>query len=185
MRAAACTLFAVTAPTAAPASSGTKPATDLGARIRRFLPLLSVLLLAGAFWVLHHELTVHHPRDIWGAIKALPARAILLGLAFTALGYLMVPGYDALGQRYVRHSVGLRRTWFTGFIAYGFSQTLGFAWLTGGSIRFRLYSAFGLSAVEIAEVVAFAGLTVWLGVTTLPGSGMALAPRGSRPPRRP
>jgi phosphatidylglycerol lysyltransferase len=170
-------LYAVSAPAITPASAGTNPATDLGARIRRFLPLLSVLLLAGAFWVLHRELTVHHPRDIWGAIKALPARAILLGLLFSALGYLMVPGYDALGQRYVRHWVGLRRTWFTGFIAYGFSQTLGFAWLTGGSIRFRLYSAFGLSAVEIAQVVAFAGLTVWIGVTTLAGSVLALAPR--------
>lgn len=156
--------------------TGTKPATDLGARIRRFLPLLSVLLLAGAFWVLHRELTVHHPRDIWQAIEGLPARAILLGLLLTALGYVMVPGYDALGQRYVRHSVGLGRTWFTGFIAYGFSQTLGFAWLTGGSIRFRLYSAFGLSAVETAQVVAFAGITVWVGVTTLAGSVLALVP---------
>jgi phosphatidylglycerol lysyltransferase len=135
-----------------------------------------VVLLAGAYWVLRRELTIHRPHDIWLAIEALPARTILLALGFTALGYLMVPGYDWLGQRYVRHSVGLKRTWFTGFVAYGFSQTIGFAWLTGGSIRYRLYSAFGLAGVEIAQVVAFAGLTVWLGITSLAGAVLTLVP---------
>jgi len=166
----------VTAPAVATGPTGTTPASDLGARIRRFLPLVSVVLLAGAYWVLRRELTIHRPHDIWLSIEALPARTILLALAFTALGYLMVPGYDWLGQRYIRHFVGLKRTWFTGFIAYGFSQTLGFAWLTGGSIRYRLYSAFGLAGVEIAQVVAFAGLTVWLGITSLAGAVLTLVP---------
>lgn len=166
----------MSAPTVTTGPTGTTPASDLGARVRRFLPLVSVILLAGAYWVLRHELTVHRPHDIWLAIEALPARTILLALMFTAAGYLMVPGYDWLGQRYVRHSVGLKRTWFTGFIAYGFSQTLGFAWLTGGSIRYRLYSAFGLAGVEIAQVVAFAGLTVWLGITSLAGAVLTVVP---------
>jgi phosphatidylglycerol lysyltransferase len=167
----------VTAPLATATSPGTTRPSDLGARIRRFLPLLSVLLLAGAFWVLRRELTIHRPSDIWQAIRALPTRAILLGVLFTVAGYLMVPGYDALGLRYVKHGIGVRRTMFTGFIAYGFSQTLGFSWLTGGSIRYRLYSAFGLSGAEIAQVIAFAGLSVWSGVTTLSGTVLALVPR--------
>jgi phosphatidylglycerol lysyltransferase len=167
----------VTAPAAATTPAGTTPTSDLGARVRRFLPLVSVVLLAGAFWVLRHELTIHRPRDIWLAIEALPARTILLALAFTAAGYLMVPGYDWLGQRYVGHSVGLRRTWFTGCTAYSFSQTLGFAWLTGGSLRYRLYSAFGLAGVEIAQVIAVGGLTVWLGITSLAGAVLSLVPR--------
>lgn len=159
---------AVTGPATAPA--GRPP------RLRRLLPLVSALLLAGAFWVLYRELTVHHPRDIWRAIASLPARRILLALLLTGISYLMLPGYDALAQRYVRHSVGVRRTWLTGFIAYAFSQTLGFALLTGGSIRYRLYSGWGLSVREIAQIIAFAGLTYWLGVLTLGGAMLAVAP---------
>jgi phosphatidylglycerol lysyltransferase len=165
----------VTTPAVA-SPTGTTPSSDLGARVRRFLPLVSVVLLAGAFWVLRRELTIHRPHDIWLAIEALPTRTILLALAFTAAGYLMVPGYDWLGQRYVGQSVGLRRTWFTGVVAYSFSQTLGFAWLTGGSLRYRLYSGFGLAGLEIAQVVAFAGLTVWLGITGLAGAVLSLVP---------
>lgn len=145
-------------------------------RLRQLLPLISIVLLAGAFWVLHRELTLHHPRDFWLAIGALPMRRILLALLLSALGYLILTGYDALGQRYVRHRVGARRTLFTGFVGYAFSQALGLPWLTGGSLRYRLYTAWGLSGVEIAQIIAFAGLTYWLGVLSLAGTALAVAP---------
>ena len=141
-------------------------------RIQRLTPLLSVVLLAGAFWVLHRELAAHHPRDIARAITALPSHTILAALGVTALCYLVLPLYDALGLRYVGHPLGARRTMLTGFTAYAFSQTLGFSWLTGGSIRFRLYSGWGLSATEIGQVIAFASLTLWLGALTVCGAAL-------------
>ena len=41
--------------------------------------------------------------------------------------------------------------------------------IAGASVRYRLYSAWGLSAVQITQVVAFCTLTLWLGFFTLGG----------------
>jgi hypothetical protein len=55
------------------------------------------------------------------------------------------------------NSAHVARTMLAGFLGYAFSQTLGFSLVTGGSLRYRLYSAWGLSAAEIAELIAVAG----------------------------
>jgi len=65
---------------------------------------------------------------------------------------------------------------FVGFVSYAFSQTLGFALLTGGSLRYRLYSAWGLSTAEVAQVIMVAAAASWLGVATLAGTALGVAP---------
>jgi len=144
--------------------------------LKRFAPLLSVGLLTGALWLLHRELAAHHPRDILSAVRALPLTAVFGALTLTAVSYAFLPAYDALGLRYVGQRLGLRRTMFVGFLSYGFSQTLGFALLTGGSLRYRLYSAWGLSATQVAEVIAVAAAAFWLGVCTLAGAALVASP---------
>ena len=68
------------------------------------------------------------------------------------------------------------RIGFGSFIAYGLSQTLGFPLLTGGSVRYRFWSAWGLSATEIAQAASFAGLTFVLGVVAICGAVFLLEP---------
>lgn len=139
--------------------------------------MLSVPLLAGALWLLHRELAAHHPRDILHAIRALPLSSVLAAFSLTAASYAFLPAYDAVGLRYVRHPLGLGRTMLAGFLAYGFSQTLGFPLLTGGSLRYRLYSAWGLSAAQIAELIAVAAAAFWLGMATTAGVALAVSPQ--------
>jgi phosphatidylglycerol lysyltransferase len=146
-------------------------------RLQRLTPILSVPLLVGALWLLHRELAVHHPRDILQAIRALPLSAVVTALCLTAASYAVLPAYDAIGLRYVRHPVGVARTMLAGFLAYGFSQTLGFALVTGGSLRYRLYSAWGLSAAEIAQLIAVGGTAFWLGAASVTGVALAVSPQ--------
>ena len=72
------------------------------------------------------------------------------------------PGQCRLGVQCLRHA-GRRlpygRTALTSFASYVASHNLGLSGLGGTAVRYRLYTAFGLSAGEIAEVVAFCGLT--------------------------
>ena len=145
-------------------------------RLRWVLPLISIALLAGALWILHHELVLHPPREIARAIHELPRSPILLAFALTVAAYAFLPVYDAIGLRYVGRPLGLGRTMFAGFLAYGFSQTLGFSWLTGGSLRYRLYSAWGLSASEIAGVIGAASVTFWLGASSIAGVALLGSP---------
>ncbi len=44
---------------------------------------------------------------------------------------------------------------------------------TGGAVRYRIYSAYGLDAVEVAKICFVAGLTFWLGNATVLGLGIA------------
>jgi len=50
--------------------------------------------------------------------------------------------------------------------------------IAGASVRFRLYSAWGLSAFEITKVVAFCTLTFWLGFFTIGGLTFIVEPMG-------
>jgi len=63
--------------------------------------------------------------------------------ALTVLAYAVLPGYDAMALRYIRFPLSFRRTAFGSFIAYAFSQLLGFPLLTGGSVPLTLTTAGG------------------------------------------
>ena len=73
------------------------------ARLRSFAPLASVGLLAGALWVLHHELAAHHPREIILAVRSLPWRSVVAALALTVASYAFLPAYDAMLSYPIRH----------------------------------------------------------------------------------
>jgi uncharacterized membrane protein YbhN (UPF0104 family) len=50
---------------------------------------------------------------------------------------------------------------------------------TGGAVRYRIYSAWGLDAIAVAKVCFIAGLTFWLGNATVLGLGIAVAPQAA------
>src|SRR5688572_10607189 len=113
-----------------------------------------------------HALGVH---QLTAAVRALPPESLALAGIATVVAYAVLPAYDALALRYVGRSLGARRTMFASIIAYGFSQAVGLAALTGASIRYRFWTAWGLTAGEIARGVAFTTTTLWLGVATVGG----------------
>ena len=132
--------------------------------LARVTPVLVVVLFGGALWVLQRELARYHYHDILHTLESLPVARLGIAVALTLLGYLALTGYDQLSLVYIRKPIGFARTTFTSFIAYTFSNTLGLPLLTGGSIRLRLYSAWGLSAAEIGQAVAFSATTFFLGI---------------------
>jgi len=144
--------------------------------LKFFLPAFGMAVFSLALWALYHELRTYHLKDILQAAHLLPRPRILFALALTALSYTAATGYDTLSTRYIRHSVPYHRTALAAFIGTTFSNNLGFGVLTGGSVRLRLYSAWGLSAVEISKLVFFNYLTLWLGFLGLGGIVFTLEP---------
>jgi len=49
-------------------------------------------------------------------------------------------------------------------MSYAFSNNLGFSVLTGGSVRYRLYGAWGVLALDIARIILFCSFTFMLGL---------------------
>jgi phosphatidylglycerol lysyltransferase len=135
-------------------------------------PLFGLVLFLLALWILHHTLRDYHYHDIVHGLEQLPLSQVLMAVFLTVVSYLALTGYDALAVRYIQHPLPYARIALTSFVGYVFSYNIGsslFSMLSAGAVRYRLYSIWGLSAPEIAKVVAFCALTFWVGLLILGG----------------
>lgn len=137
--------------------------------LHSFGPVFGFVLLSLALWVLHNELKIYHPQDIISYARSLPLSRISSAFLLTIISYLIMTGYDSLALKYINHPLPYKKTAFASFVGYAFSNNIGLSMLAGGSVRFRLYSSWGLSAYEITEVVLFCTATIWLGFLSLTG----------------
>ncbi|WP_445635822.1 lysylphosphatidylglycerol synthase domain-containing protein [Nostoc sp. DSM 114161] len=134
-----------------------------------FSSLFGLLLLMLSLWAIARELQEYNYRDILNSLAAIPKSRLSLAIWLTALGYLVMIGYDILGFNYINRSLSWNKIAFTNFISSTFSNTIGFALLTGSAIRYRFYANWGVSAVAIAQVIAFVNFTFWLGMFATAG----------------
>ncbi|MEH2176503.1 lysylphosphatidylglycerol synthase domain-containing protein [Nostoc sp.] len=134
-----------------------------------FSSLFGLLLLVLSLLAIANELREYNYRDILNSLAAIPKNRVNWAIWLTALGYLVMIGYDILGFNYINRSLSCNKIAFTNFISSAFSNTIGFALLTGSAIRYRFYATWGVSAVAIAQVIAFANFTFWLGMFAVAG----------------
>jgi uncharacterized membrane protein YbhN (UPF0104 family) len=139
-------------------------------RYVRHLPaLIGVALLFGAIYVVQREFRHLKLSDIQASLSAIPISALVISFVWTVLSYGVLTFYDRLGTIYAGHKVRYRRVAFASFCAYALSHNLGFAAVSGAAVRYRLYSHWGLTPVQIAKVVGFCSLTFGLGGLVLGG----------------
>jgi lysylphosphatidylglycerol synthetase-like protein (DUF2156 family) len=138
--------------------------------------LLGVILFCGALWVLHHELKPYRFHDILRTFQGIPSKQILYAMMITALSYLVMSGYDILALKYIRQPLPLAKIALTSFVSYAFSNNMGLGMIAGSSVRYRLYSTWGLSILQITRIIAFCTLTLWLGFFTLGGATFLIVP---------
>jgi phosphatidylglycerol lysyltransferase len=142
----------------------------------RLAALFGLVLFGIALWVIFHELRAFNYHDVVHHLRALPPRRFGLALLLAMCNYLVLTGYDTLAFRYIHHPLPYRKIALTSFIGYAFSHNIGLTFLTNGSVRYRFYSSWGLSALDITKVIVFCGLTFWLGFFTIGGSAFLFAP---------
>ncbi|MEH2361285.1 lysylphosphatidylglycerol synthase domain-containing protein [Nostoc sp.] len=135
----------------------------------KFSTLFGLSLLVLSVWAIANELHEYNYRDILNSLAAIPKSRLSWAVWLTALGYLVMVGYDILGFSYINRSPSWNKIALTSFISSAFSNTIGFALLTGSAIRYRFYSSWGVSAGAIAQVIAFANFTFWLGMFAVAG----------------
>lgn len=149
-------------------------------RLRRLLPFLKPLFVLTLFAIALHVLqgTLAHYRfhDVIGYVDTLPREQFILSILLTLTGYLVMTGYDTLAFRYIGHPLPYPKIALASFIGYAFNNNVGFSGLVGGSLRYRLYNAWRLTAVEIARVIAFCTISFWLGFVLLGGFFFIVSP---------
>jgi len=167
-------------PTATPGNSEAQAEQARGLsrrRLRRLLGAgLSVTVFSVALWVLHREISHLRPDAIIAHARSIPWTSLLKAAVFTTCGYLVLTAYDALGMRYIGQSLSYRHTARTAFMAFAVAHNVGIAALSGGSIRYRMYSLLGLSGLQIAGIIVFSSATFALGSSLLLGLALLLMP---------
>ncbi len=144
-------------------------------RYRTALTIAVTLLLALAgFVALHHLLAEVRLRDVRSALHTIPRWRLLAAMGLTCLSYFLLTLYDVLALRIVGKPLPYRTAALASFTSYTLSHNLGLGLLTGGSARYRIYSAKGLTTGDIVRVIGIAGLTFWLGVSVLAAGLLAL-----------
>ena len=145
-------------------------------RYLRFLgPIVVLTILGLALWLLYWKVKDFDYDEFVGAMRAIPRTHLAAAVGLTVLNYLVLIGYDLLNIRYLGHPFPVRKIALGSLTSYMVSNTFGML-LGGTAVRYRLYSAWGLSFVEVAELIALLGLTFWIGVFALAGFLFVLAP---------
>ncbi|MBI2826739.1 MAG: bifunctional lysylphosphatidylglycerol flippase/synthetase MprF [Planctomycetia bacterium] len=138
-------------------------------------PLLVLCVFAAAIYVLHRELHAYHLRDIENSLARIGWLQVAAAVALTATSFTLLTGYDWLAVHFIERSLPYVQVALASFVSYVCSYNFG-ALLGGTTMRYRLYSTFGLSPVEIVKIVAICTLTFVLGFCTLAGSLFVLDP---------
>lgn len=144
--------------------------------------LLSITIIAVAVVALFHMLHDINVDEVVAALKATEAKHIAAAALFVACGYFTLTFYDWFALRTIgRKEVPYRIAALTGFTSYSIGHNIGATVFTGGAVRYRIYSTYGLDAVEVAKICFVAGLTFWLGNATVLGLGVAYHPQAAGP----
>ncbi len=139
--------------------------------------VLSLGIIGIAGFVLFRMLRGISIDEVFDAIRATDIRHIAIAAVFVACGYFTLTFYDLFALRTVGYShVPYRIAALSGFTSYSIGHNIGATVFTGGAVRYRIYSAYGLDAVDVAKICFIAGLTFWLGNATVLGIGIALEP---------
>jgi len=143
--------------------------------------LLSVAMVVIAVVVLFHILRDIDLDELIDALEATDWRTLIFAGLFVAAGYLTLTFYDLFALRTIgRPEVPYRVAALAGFTSYAVGHNVGASVFSGGAVRYRIYSAYGLSVIEVTKICFVAGLTFWLGNATVLGLGILQAPQAAR-----
>jgi uncharacterized membrane protein YbhN (UPF0104 family) len=141
---------------------------------------ISLAVIAIACYVLFHILRHINVEQVLEAIKDTEPRQIVLSALFVAAGYFTLTFYDLFAVRAIgRADIPYRINALAAFTSYSIGHNVGASVFTGGAVRYRIYSAWGLNAIDVAKICFLAGLTFWLGNAAVLGLGVAYHPEAA------
>lgn len=162
-----------------PASASAVPAERQGWRRHlRFLPpILFVLVALLAVFAIAHLAREVTYQDVADALGSTPPTAIALAVLLTGASFFALTFYDVSALTYAGQRVPYPVTALTSFCAYAVGNTAGFGALSGGAIRYRFYTPYGVEPEAIGKIIAFTTVAFGFGLVATTGAGLMLADR--------
>jgi phosphatidylglycerol lysyltransferase len=146
--------------------------------IKIVLVLLGFFIFIGTLVLLHNQLKNISYVDVVNALMAIPAARIAIALCLALSYYLVLCGYDIIAFKFIDVKVPIKPKdiIFTCFISNVLANNTGYSMLFGGSIRYRLYSLYNVSMIDVTKVLLFSSATIWLGLLAVGGIIFTFAP---------
>lgn len=138
--------------------------------------LLGAVLFALGLYALYHLLQPVNPADVAAQIKATPVATLAAALGTTAVGYAALVFYDWFGLRFIGKTLNRGIVALGGFLGFAFGNTIGVSVISGGAVRYRIYSAVGLNAFEVAAVSGYVAIAFGIGVIVVGVGALAIHP---------
>jgi uncharacterized membrane protein YbhN (UPF0104 family) len=146
-------------------------------RIKKMLaPVIGLVLFVAALYILQSKLRQVHFHEVLSYLRSIPLGHIVQALAFTLLSFSALAGNEALLFRVIGRKQPLDRTVFPSFISNAVSHSVGYALLSGGSLRLWFYTSMGISLADISLLVALLAVFFWLGFFFLSGISFVIDP---------
>ena len=146
-------------------------ATGFMKKISEFLwPIIGLGAVVVSCYLLYGQLKTLSWSDLEAAFADIPPHRFLLAALSTLVAYAALAWYDriALIHLGVRHISWLFVS-LCSFTTYALSHNIGASVFSGAVVRYRAYTSKGLSAAQVAVLVALCSFTFGLGTALLAG----------------
>ncbi|SLN60968.1 Phosphatidylglycerol lysyltransferase [Roseovarius albus] len=143
-----------------------------------FRIVVPLIIVAISILVLHKLASEAHWSDIKTDIADSPWTTLAAALMWTSVSFLALASYDILAVRTVARE--LIPSWVAGLAGSSgsaISNLLGFSYLTGTAVRYRVYAALGLDLGRVAGVLATSWVGFWMGLTLILGVLLTMHPQ--------
>lgn len=144
--------------------------------LNKFVSWLGLFFFGLAAFMIYRQLSKYTLEEIKDAIIAVPNKNIMYACIASFCGYMALSSYDYLALRYIKHKMAAWKWIFAGFIGFAVSNNAGHAIVSGGAIRYRLYTRWRVQASEIVKMVTFSGFTYLVACFFLVIIGFMLSP---------
>lgn len=146
--------------------------------LREFLwPIIGLGAVVVSGYLLYHRLHAVSFADLKASFEAISAHRFLLAGACTLVAYAALAWYDRIALLHlgVRH-ISWVFVSVCSFTTYALSHNIGASVFSGALVRYRAYTAKGLSAPQVAVLVALCSFTFGLGTLLLGGFTLVYDP---------
>ena len=150
--------------------------------MKRFLdflwPLVGIAAVIASFWLLAQEFRGENfMADVTDRLKAIPPHRYALAALSTVIAYAALAWYDRIA---LLHLGVTHISWMfvslCSFTTYALSHNIGASVFSGAMVRYRAYSSKGLTAAQVAVLVAICSFTFGLGTILLGGLVLTFEP---------
>src|SRR5437667_7298854 len=137
----------------------------------------SLLIIVFAITTLVRTLKGVDTAVILVALTEIAPHRIALAALCVVGAFCTLTFYDFFALRTIgKNHVPYRIAALSSFTSYTIGHNIGATVFPGGAIRFRIYSDYGLTAIDVAKICFLSGPTFWLGHLFVLGIGMAWQP---------